>query len=183
MEDEKIVALYWERSQAAIAETQKKYGKYCHFIAYRILNSNPDAEECVNDAYLSAWNAMPPHKPQRLCTFLAKLTRNKALNRYFHEHAKKRCPETNLILDEAEQMLPAATDASFDEVVLRDLLNRFLEELPKEKRILFVQRYWHFYSVKEIAQNCGRTENNVKVILSRARTKLKNYLQKEGIPV
>lgn len=185
MEDQRIVDLYWERAEAAISETQIKYGRYCHSIAYNILNSNQDAEECVNDTYIHAWNAMPPHKPRRLSTFLGKLTRNIALNRYIHNHAQKRFANTEFILDEVEQFLPEAATGQpvVDEIILRDLLNRFLDALPQETRILFVRRYWYFSTVKEIAREYRLSESNVKVTLLRTRNKLKAYLEKEGIAI
>jgi RNA polymerase sigma-70 factor (ECF subfamily) len=107
MEDKRIVELYWERSDTAIAETEKKYGRYCHYIAFNILNSSLDAEECVNDTYVKAWEAMPPHKPERLGGFLGKLTRNIALNRYAENRAQKRSPHTaDLVFEEAAGLIP-----------------------------------------------------------------------------
>lgn len=185
MDDQMIVDLYWERSPIAIAETQKKYEKYCHSIAFRILHSNEDAEECVNDTYASAWNAMPPHKPERLSTFLGKLTRNIALNRYYRDHAEKRAPQTELILHEVEEFVPVpGSDREMtDELVLKDAINRFLGSLSREKRIIFVRRYWYLSTVKEIARDLGLTESNVKVTLLRTRNKFKAYLEKEGIEI
>lgn len=185
MDDKMIVDLYWERSPIAIAETQKKYEKYCHSIAFRILHSNEDAEECVNDTYANAWNAMPPHKPERLSTFLGKLTRNIALNRYYRDHAAKRAPQTELILHEVEEFLPTQnSDRELtDEIALKDAINRFLGSLSKQTRIIFVRRYWYLSSVREIAKNLGLSESNVKVILLRTRTQFKAYLEKEGIEI
>ena len=182
MEDKMIVDLYWERSEAAIAETEKKYGKYCHTVASRILQSEEDAAECVNDTYLAAWNAMPPHKPQKLSTFLGKLTRNLALNRYFHDHAEKRFAPTELILHELEEILPdPASEDVADELALKDAINGFLATLPWQTRVIFVRRYWHLSDIKEIARDLGLTAGNVKVILHRTRLQFKAYLEKEGI--
>jgi RNA polymerase sigma-70 factor (ECF subfamily) len=179
-----IVDLFWERSEAAIAETEKKYGKYCHTIAHRILHSEEDAAECVNDTYLAAWNAMPPHKPEKLSTFLGKLTRNLALNRYFHNHAEKRFAPTELILHEVEEILPdPSSDETADEIALKDAINGFLASLPQQTRIIFVRRYWYMSEVKEIAGDLGLTVGNVKVILHRTRKQFKEYLEKEGINV
>lgn len=182
MDDRMIVDLYWERSETAISETEKKYGKYCHTIAYRILHSKEDAEECVNDTYSAAWEAMPPHKPNRLSTFLGKLTRNIALNRYLHDHAEKRFAPTELILHEVEEILPdPASEDTADEITLKDAINGFLASLPQQTRIIFVRRYWYLSRVKEIARDLGLTESNVKVILLRTRNQFKAYLKKEGI--
>lgn len=185
MEDQIIVNLYWERSENAISETQQKYGRYCHSIAYHILYSHPDAEECVNDTYVHAWNAMPPHKPNRLSTFLGKLTRNIALNRYLHNHAKKRTANVEFTLDEVGEFLPSedASSSMVEGIVLRDLLDRFLEALPEQTRVLFVRRYWYLSTIREIALEYRLSESNVKVTLMRTRNKLKAYLEKEGIVV
>lgn len=183
MEDRRIVELYWQRSEAAIAETQTKYGKYCHYIAYNILSDDGDAEECVNDTYLKAWDSMPPHKPTKLSTFLGKITRNLALNRLEAQKAAKRgAGVVPIALDElTECITDNETSDPTDEIALRGALNRFLRALPEETMIVFLQRYWYFASVKEIAANRGISETNVKVILHRARGKLKSFLEKEGI--
>lgn len=183
MDDERIVELFWQRSETAIAETQSKYGKYCHYIAYNILSDNSDAEECVNDTYLKAWEAIPPHKPTKLSTFLGKITRHLALNRREVQTAAKRgAGAVPIALDELAECI-ADTEAGdpTDEIALRGALNRFLRALPEETVIVFLQRYWYFASVKEIAANRGMSESNVKVILHRARGKLKTFLEKEGI--
>ena len=158
MEDKEIVQLYLDRSERAIDETQKKYGKYCSRIATNILASKEDADECVNDTYVRTWNAIPPHVPQRLQTFLGKITRNLALDRY----AKN--PESPT-----------------EDILLKDALNTFLAKLPKHTRILFLRRYWYLCSVKEIASSMNLTESNVKVTLYRTRLQLKEFLEKEGI--
>ena len=185
MDDQTIVALYWERSESALEETQKKYGKYCHSIAYNILHSREDAEECVNDTYVKAWDSIPPHKPERLSTFLGKLTRNISLNRYVRDHAKKRWNGTDLILEEVEEFIPApASESSLsDEIALRDAINGFLESLSPDTRVLFVRRYWYMSPIKEIARDAGLSENNVKVTLHRLRQSFKAHLEKEGITV
>ncbi len=184
MDDKTIVKLYWERSETAIEETAKQYGKYCYAVAFRILGNAQDAEECVNDTYADAWNAMPPHKPNRLATFLGKLTRNIALNRYYYNRAEKRTPQTELILHEVEEFVPQAGISEItDEILLKDAINRFLRSLPKQARIIFVRRYWYMSSVKEIATDLGLSESNVKVTLLRTRNQFKAYLEKEGIEI
>lgn len=179
-----IVDLYWERSEAAISETQKKYGRYCTYIAYNILHSHEDAEECVNDTYVGAWNSMPPHRPERLSTFLGKITRNIALNRCIKSGAKKRSACAEVILSEVEEFTPDPEGGeALDKIVLRDALDAFLSSLPRQTRIIFVRRYWYMCSVSDIAKDLGLSESNVKVILLRTRNKLKQHLEKEGIMV
>lgn len=183
MEDLNIIELYWQRAETAIEETSKKYGAYCHTIAYNILYSDRDAEECVNDTYLRAWNAMPPKKPQCLVAFLGRITRNLALNRYVHENAKKRSGTADLIFEELEGAIPTpGTNADIsDELALKAAVNGFLKSLKPKSRTVFFQRYWYFMSVKEIAYQNSITENSVKVSLLRTREKFKLYLEKEGI--
>ena len=185
MDDKQIVALYWERSENAIAETQKKYGKYCRAIAASILSSELDAEECVNDTYLRAWQSMPPHKPSRLSTFLGKITRNLALNRYAHDRAQKRKGEVELALEELAEVLPdpSSQGSPAEELVLRDAINRFVGSLSRQSRVIFVRRYFYLCPIKEIAKGMGLSENAVKVTLSRTRNKFRIYLEKEGISI
>lgn len=184
MDDKQIVALYWERSETAITETDKKYGKYCHYIAHNILYSDQDAEECVNDTYQKAWETMPPKKPELLSAYLGKLTRHIAINRYIHERAKKRTHGTEVILSEVEEFIPdpEGRDVS-DEVHLRDAINSFVASLSQDVRVVFVRRYWYMSSVKDIAADYDMTESNVKVMLMRTRNKFKDYLEKEGITI
>lgn len=184
MEDERIIELYWERSENAIAETAKKYGKYCRSIAYRILQNEEDCEECVNDAYLRLWDSMPPHRPQELRTYLGKLVRNLALDRYDWITAKKRGDgQFSIAAEELAECLSAAqtTESVADELALAEVLNRFLASLPGERRRIFMQRYWYFRTVREIAGEFHMGESRVKMILLRAREQLKNLLEEEGI--
>ena len=185
MEDGKIVELYWERNETAIAETEKKYGKYCHSIAYNVIRSDEDAEECVNDTYVRAWNSMPPQRPERLSCFLGKITRNLTLDRYFFDHAKKRTRSTDLILDEIEECIPDPDTATplAEEITLKDAINGFLASLPKKNRMVFLRRYWYLSPIKEIAADYDMTEANVKVVLHRTRQAFKTYLEKEGIEI
>ena len=183
MEDSKIIELFWERSENAISEADAKYGKYCYAIAYNILYSEPDSEECVNDTYLRAWNAIPPERPLHLRAFLGRITRNLALNRYAVLHAKKRGNGTELALEELAEVL-ADPDSEIDRAetdALREALNRFLGSLPRDTRIMFVRRYFYLLSITEIADGLGASENRVKVTLHRTREKLRSYLEKEGI--
>lgn len=185
MEDKQIVDLYFARAEAAISETQKKYGRYCHYIAYNILYFDQDAEECVNDTYIKAWNAMPPHRPTQLSAFLGKITRNTALDRYAYMKAQKRSGEVALILDEMEQCIPDERNSGSlaDELALKEAVNGFLRSLPAQTRVVFVRRYWYMSPVKEIARDYGMTVSNVKVTLLRTRNKFREYLEKEGIEV
>ncbi len=183
MEDRQIVDLYWARSEDAIEKTQEKYGKYCLYIAKNILGSDEDAEECVNDAYVNVWNSIPPNRPEKLSAFIGKITRNLALNRISYKKAKKRAGQSELVLEELEECLPAMQGDPSDELLLRDALNCFLASLPRLTRMIFMKRYWYMASVRDIANDCGVGESRVKVTLMRTRTKLKEYLEKEGINI
>ena len=146
MEDTQIVDLYWARSEKAISETSDKYGRYCYSIAYNILHSDEDSEECVNDTYLNAWNAMPDQRPGKLRVFLGRITRNLSLKRWEKYAAEKRgAGQVTLVLDELQDCIPATnnTDHIVDDIVLADVLNRFLASLTAEKRKIFMRRYWY----------------------------------------
>ncbi len=184
MEDRQIVDLYWARSEKAISETAGKYGRYCYSIAYNILNNNEDSEECVNDTYMSAWNAMPDQRPNRLSAFLGRITRNLSLKRLEKRSAEKRgAGQVPLALDELQECVPAAdsTDQIIDDIALADILNRFLASLSPEKRIIFMRRYWYFSPITEIATVFSISESKVKTSLFRSRNKLKLLLEKEGV--
>ncbi|MBQ8341253.1 MAG: sigma-70 family RNA polymerase sigma factor [Clostridia bacterium] len=183
MEDSRIVELYWGRSEQAIAESQKKYGKYCYSIAFNILRDNWDAEECVNDTYLKAWQSIPPHKPEKLSAFLGKITRNLALNRYDSAKTQKRGGGSTLLaFDELQGCIPDGSETDVvEEMTMKSAINGFLRSLPEESMIVFLRRYWYFCPVKEIAADLGMSESKVKVTLLRVRERFKQYLEKEGI--
>jgi RNA polymerase sigma factor, sigma-70 family len=184
MDENQIIDLYWERSESAIDETSRKYGKYCHCISYNILHNTEDAEECVNDAYMRAWNAIPPSRPNQLSTFLGKITRNLSYDKCKKYTAEKRgFGQTALVLSELEECVPSFEniDHALDEVVLVEAINNFLASLPQINRIMFVRRYWYLCQIREIAEQYGMNENKVKSMLFRARNELKKYLEKEGI--
>ena len=185
MEDEKIVELYFERSEAAISETQTKYGRYCYAIAYNILYSNEDAEECVNDTYIRAWNTMPPQKPSKLSAFLGAITRNLSLDRYDRIKAKKRSDCTEIALEELGECIPYFDEYSqaSNELALKEAIDGFLSTLKKETRIIFMRRYGYLCSVKDIAASFGLSESNVKVTLMRTRMKFKKYLEDHGLVI
>ncbi len=183
MEDEKIVGLYFERDETAIAETSKKYGKYCYSIAMGILHQREDSEECVNDTYVSAWNAMPPHRPRSLSAFLGKLTRRISLKRLRSLSAEKRGGgEYTLALEELGECVPASerVEDRFDAQELAAHLSAFLRRLPEVERKVFVQRYFYLKPVKEIARSFHFSQSKVKSMLYRTRQKLRETLVKEG---
>ena len=183
MDDSKIVQLYWDRNELAIPATSEKYGNYCASIARNILGNQEDVEECVNDAYMSAWNSMPPHRPNILPAFLGKIVRNLSFTRYKRNTADK-CGggEAPVVLDEIAELV-SDTDSVEQEIGRRELasaIDSFLGGLSAGKRSIFVCRYWYFDSISAIASRFGMTENNVSVTLSRLRSKLHNYLLERG---
>lgn len=183
MEDTKIVDLFWQRDQSAIAQADRKYGKYCYAIAYGILSSREDSEECVSDTWHKAWQVIPPEKPNRLQAFLGRITRNLALDRYGYNHAQKRNVYLETVMDEYWQCIPNGDMPLEDQVALKALINGFLGGLDKQTRVIFLRRYYYICSVRDIARSMGLSESNVSVILHRTRVKFKEYLQKEGISV
>ena len=183
MEDCRIVELYWQKNAEAIRETDRKYGAYCFAIADHILHNKEESEECINDTWLNAWNAMPPQRPAKLQMFLAKITRNLAFNRFNTRSAKKRGGgEMALVLDELAECLVAESDveSEYEARELGQCLRRFVRALPERDGNVFVRRYFFTESAAEIAKRYGLTDNHVMVILSRTRKKLKTYLIKEG---
>lgn len=186
MDDQQIIALYWARAEDAIAETAKRYGRYCYKIANNILHSREDTEECVNDTWLRAWDAMPPHRPERLDAFLGKITRNLALNRWEKAATTKRGGgQVGLALEELRDCLPSAdsVESAIDTMALTEALNRFLAALPAETRRIFIQRYWYMRPIKVIAAELGVGESKVKMTLLRTRAELKQYLEQEEINI
>ncbi|MBO5071055.1 MAG: sigma-70 family RNA polymerase sigma factor [Roseburia sp.] len=184
MDDRQIIELYHERSEAAISETADKYGRFCHYIAVNILHNEQDSEECVNDTWLRAWNAMPPQRPNKLSAFLGKITRNLALDKYkFYSREKRGGGQVAFALEELAECVPAPnnTEQAVTDKMLVSILNEFLATLPAEKRKIFVRRYWYLSPVVEIAKDFSLSESNVKIILHRTRAKLKHVLEKEGI--
>lgn len=185
LEDAQIVQLYWDRDTAAISETDVKYGKYCTKIAMNILSSAGDAEECVNDTYHRTWETIPPQRPEIFPPFLGKIVRNLALDRYRYNTAQKRNGKMDVLLSELENCLPDAesVEDSLDASVVTEVINGYLSRLSKQKRVMFVQRYWYSQSIREIAHYFGMTEGQVKSILFRLRSGLKDALEKEGVYV
>lgn len=183
MEDDRILSLYWERNANAIQETNNKYGAYCFSIANNILHSREDSEECVNDTWYKAWNAIPPQRPVSLKMFLAKITRNIAFDKYAYYKAEKRgSGEMSLILDELAECIASGSDvaSAYEGKELGRSINQFVKALPARDGKVFLRRYFFAEPAAEIGKRYGLTENHVTVILSRVRKKLRLHLQKEG---
>ena len=178
MEDYKIVDLYWERKEKAIAETEKKYGKMLHSLSYSLLSSHEDAEECVNDTYLGAWNTMPSARPMYLGPFLSKITRRLSIDRWRRDHREKRGGVAGMV-EELTECIPDENTpaAEYQRGLLRGELNSFLGTLSEEKRAVFVRRYFYAQPVGVIAQEMGIGEAKVKVVLHRLREQLKQRLE------
>ncbi len=183
MDDKTIIALYESRDETAVKETQKKYGGLCQYIAEQILSSREDAEECVNDAYVKAWNTIPPQKPESIGSYISMLTRQLSINRYKQNHRHKRGGgQIPLILEELQECIADKGDMpSADDMTLRDALNSFLGALPQRDRMVFMRRYWYTDEVEKIASDYGMTQGHVNVLLYRTRKKLQEYLEKEDI--
>ena len=181
MDDSQIIDLYWARDEGAITETASKYGKYCYTIAHNILGDKEDAEESVNDIYLGAWNAMPPHRPAILRSFLGKLARRVSLKKWRDAHRDKRGGgEVSLALDELSECVPSNVTVA-DEVMAAELsktLNRFIAGL--ERRV-FLCRYWYMDTIGQVSREFGFSVSKVKSMLYRTRIKLLSYLKKEGM--
>lgn len=182
MQDPEIVALYFERNERAIAVTAAQYGGYCHSIAMNILSDPQDAEECVNDTWLRAWNAIPPTRPNILRVFLGKITRNLALDRYKAGNAQKRAGgEFALSLDELGECVGTLDERESGQI--GESISRFLRTQPETARKMFVCRYFYCESIADIARRFHVGEGRVKSALFRMRGKLKEHLEKEGISV
>ena len=183
MEDSTIIDLFVQRKETAISESQAKYGTYCSVIANNILHSKEDSEECVNDTWLSAWNTIPPNIPQRLAVFFGKITRNLAIDKFRSDRTKKRGGgQITLCLDELSECIGEDSPIE-DKIMLRDLLNTFLSELPEKNRDLFLLRYWYIMPISEISERYGMTDGAVKMTLMRIRKKLKERLDEEGVGI
>lgn len=184
MDDKEIIGLYFARSEEALTETAKKYGPYCHSIAYHILENHDDSKECVNDAYLRVWNAIPPEKPVSLRAYLGKITRNLALGRYRAGHTQKRGGCVEVAMEELREATAGVSpEEAIDRTELMQLIEAFLDELSPQARVFFLRRYWYFSTVKEIAADYHVSVSSVKVSLLRSRNALKTRLEKEGIQV
>ena len=184
MRDEEIIDLYFARKEQAITETQLSYGKYCYSIAYHILHDNEDSEECVNDTWLRAWNAIPPKHPDRLSIFLGTITRNLSFDKWKYKNARKRGNGTvEIELEELLECIPAvrSTEEAVEAAELERTINRFLHTLPERECNVFLRRYWFVEEYNEIAKRYQMNLNTVKTSLFRTRQKLKTYLEQEGV--
>lgn len=185
LEDSQIIELFFERSEQAIAELSEKYGKVCSSVSRNILKNELDAEECVNDAYLAAWNTIPPQEPNPLLSYLCRIVRNLSLKKYHSNTAAKRNNYYDTTLDELVECIASNTTIE-NEVFAKELsqqLNSFLATLRQKDRVMFVRRYWYCDSVSEIASYFQMNSNAVSVRLLRIRERLRKYLKKEGIHV
>ena len=186
MNDNLIIELYFKRSEDAISETSKKYGNYCKQIAYNILRNAEDASECENDTYLKVWNSVPPQKPKCLKSFVGRITRNLALDRYdYYTAEKRRGCIIDITINELADCIPSSMSEGdiLEGIILKDTINSFLEGLDSRKRSIFILRYWYFYSIKEISQKMNISQSSVKVSLYRCRTALKEALGKEDVEI
>ena len=178
MEDEKIIELFFERSELAIRNLDIKYGKACHALSYNIVNNRQDAEECVNDAYLGAWNTIPPTKPNPLQAYICKIVRNLSLKLYYRKEAAKRNSTYEIAMHELEAYLsaPNMVEAEIEARELVRIIESFLDTLSEENFVIFMRRYWFSDTYAEIAKRVGLSEKNVSVRLTRIRQQLKEYL-------
>ena len=184
MEDEKIIEMFFARSEEAISALEEKYGAYCRTIAGNILKNSGDIEECLNDTYLKVWETVPPNNPERLGAYTGRIARNLALNRIRYNSAEKRgkgVPET--VFSEIEEFFPSESSVEqlFDAAELTAAIEKFLYSQPKEKRDLFIRRDWYFFPLKDIAKAYGMSESKVKSMLFRMKNELRKTLEKEGI--
>ena len=185
MEDNKIISLFFERSEQAIKELDCKYGSAIKKTAANILNNRQDVEECVNDTYLKTWNSIPPHTPNPLVGYVCRIARNLAINRYHTNNAEKRGGNYDLVLDEMQECIPSGVniETDYEAKELSAAINRYLSTLDQEDRFLFVRRYWYAESVSDLAAITNGSANRISVRLFRLREKLRNTLMKEGLLV
>lgn len=183
MDDERIIELFFQRSEQAIQELDHKYGKICQRLSYNILNDWQDAQECINDAYLGAWNAIPPARPAPLLTYLCKIVRNLSLKAYWKKTAGKRSGRYTVAMEEIEACMagPDTVEAEVETKELTRIIQAFLDTLSTQNRVIFMRRYWFSESYQDIAALVGLTEKNVSVRLARIRQKLKEYLAEKEV--
>jgi RNA polymerase sigma-70 factor (ECF subfamily) len=182
VEDSEIIQLYFARNESAIEETSRKYRNYCIKIAHNILSNIEDSEECVNDTFLGAWEAIPPKSPAKLSSFLGRITRNIALNKYDYYMAKKRNKKFDTILDELNDCLfsPDNVESQYEEEQMAESISNFLLKINEDHRNIFLRRYWYSDSLAEISARFAISESKTKSVLFRTRKKLQIYLMKEG---
>lgn len=185
MLDSEIIDLFFERSEKAIVELSNKYGSVCKKVSMNVLNNHQDAEECVNDAYLGVWNAIPPEKPNPLLAFVCRIVRNVSINRYKKNNAKKRKGNYDLCIEELENCMASqrTVEDEISEVELSSYIDSFLDSLTKINRMLFVRRFWYLDSYADIAKASGLKEGAIRTRLSRIKSDLKKFLKKRGVIV
>ena len=185
MNDGKIIELFFERSDEAIIELSEKYGRLAISLARNILGDEGEAEECVNDAYLAAWNNIPPERPSALGAYLCGIVRNLSYSRLRRQSAAKRRPEALIALEELSEVIPSSesVDGAAEAKALSDAIDRFLGTLTADDRAIFLRRYWFSDSVSDIAARLNRRPHYISVRLSRVRAKLKKFLENEGITI
>ena len=182
MEDSQIISLYFKRDESAITETETKYGAFCHRIALNILSINADADECVNDTYLQAWNSIPPQKPDKFGAWLGKVVRNIAFNLWKKNHRQKRYAGMEQLLNELDDCIPSpiTVEREIEEQELTEVINTWLASLSQSNRILFVRRYWYGETVTMLAKERGISPASMAKRMYRLRKNLKYKLEKEG---
>ena len=182
MDDNRIIELYFARDESAIEETKASYGRLIYSVAYGILESRPDSEECENDTYLRTWENIPPTRPSYFSAFLSKIARNLALNR-LRENKRRKPLGAELVYEEIGEAIPDGGGDITEDIELRDALNDFLYSLSKTKRQIFVKRYFYMREIKEIAREMGVSAGSVKISLYRSRGELRDFLEKRGIVI
>lgn len=186
MSDKEIIDLFFNRDESAIFETDRKYGRMLFRIAYNVLHDTMDCEECKNDAYLSAWRAIPPSKPRSLGAFLSVIVRRISINRYYSESAKRKIPsEMTRSMEECSDYI-SSFDSLDDKITAKELgamMNDFVNNLPEKKRYIFMGRFWFFDPVKDIAAELKTSESNVYKEIAKIKAELKEYLEKRGVSI
>ena len=185
MDDFQIIDLFFERSEQAISQLDQKYGEYCRGVSYNILRNDQDAQECVNDAYLQVWNAVPPTVPDRLLTYVCKIVRNESLSRLRHNRSKKRFAYVMVPLEELRETFPDSSDVEtmVDEREMTRAINGFLAEQTSEDRVIFLRRYWFGDTYAKIGKQVGLSAPAVGMRLKKLRDELKEILLERGITV
>lgn len=184
MEDSQIIDLYWVRDEQAISQTHQKYGSRLYALSYRILGSREDSEECVSDTYLKAWDTIPPQRPSFFLAYLSKICRFLSLGKLDWNTAAKRTADMEALSSELALCIPGRSpEADLEAEEVGRLITRFLDSQSQESRLIFMRRYWFADAIADIARRYGISESKVKTRLHRTREKLKEFLEKEGIPL
>ncbi|WP_312701019.1 sigma-70 family RNA polymerase sigma factor [Sedimentibacter sp.] len=182
MDDLQIIKLYWSRDEEALKETNTKYGRLLHSIALNILSNHEDSEECVNETYLKAWNAIPPQKPDSLTAYLGRIVRNLSINRWHENRAKKRYDGADALLSELSDCIPSlnSVEREIEAKELTRVISEWLCTLPQDDRVLFLRRYWFGDPINKLARECGTTPAKLSGCMYRLRQRLKDALEREG---